>query len=161
MYDVIIVGAGPSGLACAIEIQRAGWHYLVIEKGCLVNSLAHFPKDMVYFTTPELLEIGNMPMVCLFQKPTQLEALKYYRRVAQTYRLNIHQYEQVTEIVGQDGSWQVLTETSIGQRHTYRVRKIILATGYYDHPNRLGIPGEDSPKCSHYYTEAHPSLAAQ
>lgn len=156
MYDVIIVGAGPSGLACAIEVQRAGWHYLVIEKGCLVNSLAHFPKDMVYFTTPELLEIGDMPMVCLFQKPTRLEALKYYRRVAQTYRLNIHQYEQVTEIVGQDGSWQVLTETSIGQRHTYRARKIILAIGYYDHPNRLGIPGEDSAKCSHYYTEAHP-----
>ncbi|MCS6804371.1 MAG: YpdA family putative bacillithiol disulfide reductase [Acidobacteriota bacterium] len=156
MYDVIVVGAGPTGLACAIELQRAQWDYLVIEKGCLVNSLAHFPKDMVYFTTPELLEIGDLPMVCLSQKPTRLEALKYYRRVAQAYRLNIHQYERVIDINGEDGSWQVLTETSVGQRHSYAARKVILATGYYDHPNRLGIPGEDSPKCSHYYTEAHP-----
>jgi thioredoxin reductase (NADPH) len=156
MLDVIIVGGGPTGLACAIEVHRAGFPYLVIEKGCLVNSLAHFPPTMVYFTTPELLEIGDMPMVCMFQKPTRVEALKYYRGVAKAYGLNVHQYEMVTGIEGGDGQWQVHTETRVGERRAYASRKIILATGYYDHPNRLGIPGEDSPQCSHYYTEGHP-----
>jgi thioredoxin reductase (NADPH) len=111
---------------------------------------------MVYFTTPELLEIGDLPMVCLFPKPTRLEALKYYRGVAQTYGLKVHQYETVMDIAGCDGDWRVHTEISAGERHVYTARKIILAIGYFDHPNRLGIPGEASPKCSHYYTEAHP-----
>ncbi len=156
MLHVIIVGGGPTGLACAVGLERAGLDYLVIEKGCLVNSLAHFPVNMIYFTTPELLEIGDLPLVCLFQKPTRLEALKYYRGVAQTYGLKVNQYEKVMNITGGDGDWQVHTETQSGERHVYGSRKIVLATGYYDNPNRLGIPGEDSPKCSHYYTEGHP-----
>jgi thioredoxin reductase (NADPH) len=156
MFDVIVVGGGPTGLACAVELEKAGFRYLVIEKGCLVNSLAHFPKDMVYFTTPELLEIGGMPLVCLFQKPTRVEALKYYRGVARAYGLKVNQYENVIGIEGGDGAWQVRTETRVGERRVYSSRKLILATGYYDHPNRLGIPGEDSAQCSHYYTEGHP-----
>jgi thioredoxin reductase (NADPH) len=156
MLDVIVVGGGPTGLACAVELEKAGFHYLVIEKGCLVNSLAGFPVNMVYFTTPELLEIGDLPMVCMFQKPTRVEALKYYRGVARAYGLNVHQYEKVTGIEGGDEHWQVHTETRVGERCGYVSRKIILATGCYDNPNRLGIPGEDSPKCSHYYTEGHP-----
>lgn len=156
MFDVIVVGGGPTGLACAIELEKAGFHYLVIEKGCLVNSLAHFPTNMVFFTTPERLEIGGMPLVCLFQKPTRVEALTYYRKVAAAYNLRVHQYEKVTDIDGRDGAWRVHTETRVGERRTYEAQKIILATGTYDHPNLLGVPGEDLPKCSHYYTEGHP-----
>ena len=154
--DVIIIGAGPTGLACAIEAETRGLNYLVIEKGCIVNSIKNFPLQMTFFTTPELLEIGGMPFVTPYQKPTRLEALKYYRRVADTYGLKLHLYETVSGISGSDGGFQISTETRDQQARLYRTRKIVLATGYYDIPNSLGVPGEDLPKVTHYYREAHP-----
>ena len=156
MHDIIIIGAGPTGLACAIEAETRGLDYLVIEKGCIVNSIKNFPLQMTFFTTPELLEIGGMPFVTPYQKPTRLEALKYYRRVADTYRLKLHLYETVLSVEGRDGNFQVKTETRDRQGCHYRARKIVLATGYYDIPNFLNVPGEDLPKVTHYYREAHP-----
>ncbi|MBI2816917.1 MAG: YpdA family putative bacillithiol disulfide reductase [Acidobacteria bacterium] len=155
-YDVVIVGGGPTGLACAIEAKRRGLTHLVLEKGCVVNSILHYPVNMVFFTTPELLEIGDIPMVSQREKPTRVEALKYYRLVAQRLQLNIHQYERVVKICGADGRFELLTRTRTGDPSCYTSRKVVLATGYYDIPNLLGIPGEDLPKVSHYYTEAHP-----
>lgn len=154
--DIAIVGAGPAGLACAIEAKRAGLSCIVFDKGCLVNSLAHFPINMVFFTTPELLEIGNLPLVCTHEKPTRLEGLKYYRRAAETYELEVHPYEKVERVEGKNLDFRVYTRDRLGQEKIYASKKIIVATGYYDNPNRLGIPGEDLPKVSHYYTEAHP-----
>jgi len=156
LYDTVVIGAGPTGLACAIELQESGVKTLVIEKGCLVNSIYHYPTHMTFFTTPELLEIGNIPMTSLNEKPNRTEALKYYRRVADHYRLNIHQYERVERVAGQDDDFQVFTEDRLGCRHVYGARKIVLATGYYDVPNLLNVPGEDLPKVMHYYKEPHP-----
>ncbi|MBI4460955.1 MAG: YpdA family putative bacillithiol disulfide reductase, partial [Acidobacteria bacterium] len=155
-YDVIIVGAGPTGLACAIEAKRRGLNHLVIEKGCVVNSLYKYPVNMVFFTTSELLEIGNLPLVSQREKPTRLEALKYYRLVAQHYNLVLRLYEEVLTLQGSDGNFQVQTRHSSGKQESYSARKVILATGYYDEPNLLGIPGENLPKVFHYYREAHP-----
>jgi len=149
--SVIVIGAGPTGLACAIELQRRGVEVMVIDKGCLVNSLYHYPTHMTFFTTPELLEIGDIPMTSLNDKPTRTEALKYYRRVAEHYKLNIHQYENVEAIGGEDGAFTIRTD-----RTSYDARKLIIASGYYDVPNLLNIPGEDLPKVVHYYKEAHP-----
>jgi len=153
---VLVVGAGPTGLACAIELKRAGLEALVVEKGCLLNSIYHYPTHMTFFTTPELLEIGDIPFPCLGEKPTRLEALKYYRGVARHYGLRIHQYERVERIEGEDGNFLAYTVDRYGGARCYQVQKIVLATGYYDRPNLLGIPGEDLPKVSHYYKEAHP-----
>ena len=155
-FDAIVVGAGPTGLACGIELQQRGVNTLLIEKGCVVNSIYHYPTNMTFFTTPELLEIGNIPMTSLNEKPNRTEALKYYRRVADHYKLNIHQYEKVDRITGEDGAFQVATTDRLGCRHEYLARKIVLATGYYDVPNRLDVPGEDLPKVLHYYQEPHP-----
>lgn len=149
--SVIVIGAGPTGLACAIELQRRGVEVMVIDKGCLVNSLYNYPTHMTFFTTPELLEIGDIPMTSLNEKPTRTEALKYYRRVAEHYKLNIHQYETVEAIAGEDGAFTVRTD-----RATYNAKKLIIASGYYDVPNLLDVPGEDLPKVVHYYKEAHP-----
>jgi thioredoxin reductase (NADPH) len=154
--DILIVGAGPTGLASAIEAKRAGLRCLIVEKGCLVNSLFHYPVNMVFFTTPELLEIGDIPMVCVRDKPTRNEALKYYRLVTQHFGLTVHQYEEVREIKGTDGHFSVETHRADGAAGRYTAKKLILATGYYDKPNLLGVPGEDSAKVSHYYREAHP-----
>jgi len=155
-YDVIIVGGGPTGLACAIEATRHGLTHLVLEKGCVVNSILNYPVNMVFFTTPELLEIGEIPLVSQRDKPTRQEALKYYRLVAQHFQLEIHQYEQVEEIRGADGRFEVLTQTKHGGPGNYSAKKLIIATGYYDLPNLMGIPGEELRKVSHYYREAHP-----
>lgn len=154
--DVLIVGAGPTGLACGIEVEKRGLKALLIEKGCVVNSLYHYPTNMVFFTTPELLEIGDIPMTSLNEKPVRTEALKYYRRVADHYQLRIRQYERVLAIQGEDGAFTVPTLDRDGRNHCYRARKVILATGYYDVPNLLNVPGEDLPKVIHYYKEAHP-----
>jgi thioredoxin reductase (NADPH) len=156
LYDVLIVGAGPTGLACAIEIQWRGLRAVLIEKGCLVNSLFHYPPQMTFFTTPELLEIGNIPMTSIREKPTRTEALKYYRRVAQLYRLDVRQWERVEAVEGEDGDFRISTSQRHNRAGFYRARKVILATGYYDLPNLLGIPGESLPKVLHYYGEPHP-----
>jgi thioredoxin reductase (NADPH) len=156
-FDLIIIGGGPSGLACAIEAAGAGLDYLVIEKGCLVNSLYHYPTQLIFFTTPELLEIGDLPFVCEREKPNRIEALKYYRRVADTYHLRVNKYENVLKVSGSDGNFRIDTELILtGEKQSYRARKIIIAIGYFDQPNYLGIPGEDLPKVSHYYKDAHP-----
>jgi thioredoxin reductase (NADPH) len=154
--DAVIVGAGPTGLACGIELKLRGLNAVLIEKGCVVNSLYHYPTNMVFFTTPELLEIGNIPMTSLNEKPNRIEALKYYRRVADHFKLDIHQYEKVDNIAGTDGAFDVHTTDRYGCQHRYNARKMILATGYYDVPNLMKIPGEDLPKVIHYYKEAHP-----
>jgi len=155
-FDAVVVGAGPTGLACGIELQNRGIKAVLIEKGCVVNSIYHYPTHMTFFTTPELLEIGNIPMTSLNDKPNRTEALKYYRRVADHYHLDIRQYEHVDRITGGDGDFQVYTTDRLQCPHLYRARKIILATGYYDVANRLNVPGEDLPKVLHYYKEAHP-----
>lgn len=155
-FDVAIVGAGPTGLACGIEVQRRGLRPVLFDKGCVVNSIYRYPINLVFFTTPELLEIGDIPMTSLNEKPGRTEALKYYRRVADHYGLDIHQYERVLGFEGEQNNFTIRTETGDGARHCYRVKKIILATGYYDIPNRLNVPGEDLDKVIHYYREAHP-----
>ncbi len=159
VYDIVIVGAGPSGLAAAIAAGRRDHEYVVLEKGVLVNSIYHFPPHMVFFTTPELLEIGGLPLVSPFEKPTRLEALRYYRRVVDTYGLTIETGQQVVEIseegAGADRAFAVRTRAASGVE-VRRARAVILAIGYYDHPNLLGVPGESLPHVSHYYTDAHP-----
>lgn len=154
--DVLIVGAGPTGLACAIEVQKAGFRAIVLDKGCLVNSIFNYPTNMTFFTTPELLEIGDIPFTTSLVKPTRQEALEYYRRVAEHYGLRIHQYQWVKTITGEDGKFRVTATDRQGKIHDYTARKIIVATGYYDLANPLGVPGEDLPKVFHYYREAHP-----
>jgi thioredoxin reductase (NADPH) len=151
-----VVGAGPTGLACGIELQNRGVKCVLIEKGCVVNSIYHYPTNMTFFTTPELLEIGNIPMTSLNDKPNRNEALKYYRRVADHFSLDVRQYERVERIAGEDKAFQVFTTDRQGCHHVYQARKIVLATGYYDVPNRLNVPGEDLPKVTHYYKEPHP-----
>src|SRR5512134_8725 len=118
-YDAIVVGAGPTGLACGIELKRRGLNAVLIEKGCVVNSLYNYPTNMVFFTTPELLEIGDIPMTSLNEKPTRTEALKYYRRVADHYGLQIRQYERVERIAGEDGGFIVHTEDRNGCPRQY------------------------------------------
>jgi thioredoxin reductase (NADPH) len=154
-YDLICIGAGPTGLACAIEAVRAGLTALVIDKAAICNSLYHYPVNMVFFTTPELLEIGDLPLVCAAEKPTRMEALKYYRKVAEHFALELRLYEQVLKLEGHDGDFVVSTKAENGQVSTYRGAKVAVATGYYDLPNELGIPGENLPHVSHYYTEPH------
>lgn len=150
--DVAIVGAGPGGLACAIEAKRHKLNYLVIEKGCLVNSVFHFPTNMTLFSTPELLEIGNIPFIIPTAKPTRTDLLGYYRRVAQHFELKINLNEKVQSISGKRGAFQIQTS---GDK-VYLAKNIVIATGQYDTPSLMNIPGEEREKVSHYYTEAHP-----
>ncbi len=152
LFDAVIVGAGPSGLAAAIEAKRYGLRYVVLEKGGITNSILHFPTQMIFFTTPELLEIGGIPLVSEREKPTRNEGLKYYRKIVGLFQLNVHQYEEVISIA-RTGAETFRTQTAKG---VYQARNIVLAIGYYDNPNTIGIPGEDLPHVSHYYTEAHP-----
>jgi len=155
-FDALVVGAGPTGLACGIELQNRGVKTVLVEKGCVVNSIYHYPTNMTFFTTPELLEIGNIPMTSLNDKPNRHEALKYYRRVADHYKLDVRQYERVERITGEDNAFQVFTTDRLGCARTYHVRKVVLATGYYDVPNLLNVPGENLDKVIHYYKEPHP-----
>jgi thioredoxin reductase (NADPH) len=154
--DVLVVGAGPTGIACAIEAQRAGLKAVMIDKGCLCNSLFHYPAHMTFFTTPELLEIGDMPFSSPNQKPTRSEALEYYRKVAEHYALDVRQYETVESVTGSDGNFVVHSTDRFGRAIALRARKLVIATGYYDLPNYLDIPGEELSKVKHYYHEPHP-----
>jgi bacillithiol disulfide reductase len=158
VLDVLIVGAGPAGLAAAIAAGRRGLRYAVVEKAALVNSLLHYPVNMVFFTTPELLEIGGLPFVSPFDKPTRQEALRYYRRVVDTFKIDVAFNEPVTSLTRQaDGMFVATSEPpgdSAGPR-TRHARTVIIATGAYDVANLLGIPGEDLPHVSHYYREPH------
>jgi thioredoxin reductase (NADPH) len=154
-YDIVCIGAGPTGLACAIEARRAGMRPLVIDKGCLCNSIYHYPVNMVFFTTPELLEIGDLPLVCAAEKPTRVEALKYYRRAAEHYELELRLFELVLRVEGTDGEFTVFTKTEKDLQQEYTAKKIVVASGYYDLPNPLNVPGEELPHVSHYYTEPH------
>jgi thioredoxin reductase (NADPH) len=152
-FDVIVIGAGPIGLACGIELKKAGIGYVIIDKGCLVNSLYHYPSNMTFFSTSEKLEIGDVPFVCNNPKPTRAEALEYYRRVATSWKLNLKLYEQV-KAVSHTGSFKIET-----RKATYSARAVILALGFYDLPYLLNVPGEELPKVNHYYHEPHPYFA--
>src|SRR6186713_1194772 len=154
--DVLIVGAGPSGLATAIAAKQRGLDYLIVEKGLLVNSIFNFPMHMVFFTTPELLEIGGLPLTTPYDKPTRLEALRYYRRVVDTYDIQVSYHEAVVSIERDDEGIFAVTTTHRGVTRERQARAVVLAIGYYDLPNYLGVPGEDLPHVSHYYTDAHP-----
>ena len=154
--DLLVIGAGPTGLACAIEAQRAGFTAVLVDKGCVCNSLFHYPSNMTFFTTPELLEIGDMPFSSPNQKPNRNEALEYYRKVAEHYALDIRQYETVERVSGGDGDFTVHATDRFGRPLEHRARKLVVATGYYDLPNYLSIPGEDLSKVKHYYHEPHP-----
>lgn len=149
--DVLIIGAGPIGIASALECQKNKLDYVVLEKGALVNSLFNYPLNMTFFSTSEKLEIGGIPFISNNPKPHRDEALEYYRRVAKSYHLNIKLYEKVQSIKKKDGHFHIESN-----KERYTAKNIIIATGFYDIPNTLNVPGEDLPKVNHYYKEAHP-----
>ena len=150
-YDVIIIGAGPVGFSCGIEATKRGYNYLMLEKGCLVNSIFHFPTNMTFFSTSERLEIGDVPFISHGYKPTRREALEYYRRVKEKWQLNVKVWEKVTAVTGDLGNFAVHTNKAI-----YHAKSVIVATGFFDTPNYLNVPGEDLPKVKHYFDEPHP-----
>src|SRR6187549_3359920 len=161
LRDVIVVGAGPAGLATAIAATKNKLSCQIIEKGALVNSLLHYPTEMVFFTTPELMEIGGMPFVSPYDKPTRLEALRYYRRVTDAFKLDVVFDESVVAVTRDTaadavGTFVVDTHSARGVRRSVHGRTVVFATGAYDFPNRIGIPGEDLPHVSHYYSQPHP-----
>ena len=149
-YDVIIIGAGPIGLACAIEAKKAGMKYVVIDKGCLVNSVYRYPLNMTFFSTSDRLEIGNVPFISHGPKPNRAEALEYFRRVCSSWELNVKLYEEVTSIKTEH------THNVFTSKGSYSAKAVIVALGFYDLPYLLNIPGEDLPKVKHYYDEPHP-----
>ena len=150
-FDVIIIGAGPIGLSCGIEAVRRNLSYLILEKGCLVNSIFNYPTNMTFFSTSDRLEIGDVPFVSHGDKPTRREALEYYRRVKQSWNLDVHTFETVNEISKDNGIFQIISDKS-----NYFCKNVIIATGFFDKPNYLNIPGEDLLKVKHYFNEAHP-----
>jgi thioredoxin reductase (NADPH) len=156
IYDLLVIGAGPTGLACAIDAQNAGFRVVLVDKGCLCNSLYHYPSHMTFFTTPELLEIGNIPFPSPNPKPSRNEALQYYRQVAAHYRLDVRQYQNVEQVTGSDGGFQAHIRDRFDRPGSITARKLVIATGYYDLPNYLEIPGENLSKVMHYYDDPHP-----
>src|SRR5690606_7544626 len=150
MVDVLIIGGGPIGMACGIAAIKAGLTHLIIEKGCLTNSLYHYPQGMTFFSTAEKLEIGNLPFVSTNPKPKRAEALEYYRLVAQNYKLNIRLFEEVQHVVKDSESFTINTS-----KRNYQARNVIVATGFYDIPMMMDVPGEELPKVRHYYGEPH------
>lgn len=149
-YDLIIIGGGPIGIACALEARKAGLHYLILERGCLVNSLYRYPVNMTFFSTSERIEIGGIPFVSNHVKPNRAEALEYYRRVAVSNMLNIHLQEGVHTVRREQGRFEVVSD-----HRAYNAANVVLATGFYDIPVLLDIPGEELPKVTHYYKEPH------
>jgi thioredoxin reductase (NADPH) len=157
--EVLIVGGGPSGLATAIAAKHFGLDYVVLEQGALVDGIVRYPINMVFFTTPELLEIGGIPMTTPYEKPTRAEALMYYRKVVDTFQLQVSLYEKVTSIEAPNAPDEPFVVESVTTRGVTRVREarnVVLAMGYYDRPNLLNVPGEDLPHVTHFYREAHP-----
>ena len=148
-FDIVVVGAGPSGLSCAIEAKKAGLSAVVVEKGSLVDYIRRFPTNMVWFSTPELLEIGDVPFVISTVRPTRVDALNYYQKVVRRYGLDIRYHDPVQTIERKDGV--LMATTAVGT--TYRSRNAVIATGYFDRPNRIGVPGESLPNVFHYYHE--------
>ncbi len=155
MFDVIVVGAGPCGLSAAIELKKVGLNPLIIEKGCLVNSIYHYPLSMTFFSSADNLEIGGIPFTTVNEKPTRHEALAYFRTVVKKHHLELHTYEKVVEIEQIENGFRVITSKRDG-RGIYEVENVVLATGYYDNPHMLNIPGEDLPHVKHYFHDAHP-----
>ena len=155
-FDLLVIGAGPTGLACAIDAQKAGFRVVLVDKGCLCNSLYHYPAHMTFFTTPELLEIGGVPFPSPNPKPSRNEALQYYRQVAAFYKLDVRQYHRVDRVEGADGHFQVHTVDRFGRAGHLAARKLVVATGYYDLHNTLEVPGENLSKVMHYYNDPHP-----
>jgi thioredoxin reductase (NADPH) len=155
-FDLLVIGAGPTGLACAIEAQKVGFRTVLVDKGCVCNSIYHYPSHMTFFTTSELLEIGDIPFPSTNAKPSRNEALEYYRLVAAHYTLDVRQYHLVERVTGADGDFAVHIADRFGRRSTLSARKLAIATGYYDLPNFMGIPGEDLSKVHHYYDDPHP-----
>lgn len=151
VHDLIIVGAGPCGLSSAIAARRAGLDAVVLEKGGVVDTLYRFPRQMTFFSTPDLLAIGGVPFIVAGEKPTRAEALNYFREVARAFDLPLRLYERVESVARDADGFTVRSAAG-----SYRARHVVLATGYFDTPNLLGVPGEDLPKVSHYYTEGHP-----
>ena len=149
-FDVCIIGAGPIGICCAIEAKKKNLSYIIIDRGCLVNSLYNYPKNMTFFSTSDKLEIGDVPFISHNSKPTKSEALEYYRRVVSSWELNINLYEEVTDIIKED---KFMIKTSKAE---YSASKVIISTGFYDIPYKLGVPGEELAKVKHYYDEPHP-----
>ena len=149
--DIMIVGAGPIGLACGIEAKKAGLSYVIVDKGCLVNSLYNYPKNMTFFSTSERLEIGEVPFISHNPKPTRSEALEYYRRVASSWKLNTRLYERIESVAKKENAFTIQSNKA-----EYIAKNIIIATGFYDLPYPLGVQGEDLPKVKHYYNEPHP-----
>jgi thioredoxin reductase (NADPH) len=156
IFDLLVIGAGPTGLACAIEAQKAGFRVVLVDKGCLCNSLFHYPSHMTFFTTSELLEIGGIPFPTTHAKPTRNEALEYYRQVAAFYKLDVRQYRMVERVTGTDGAFAVHTRDRFGRAMEFHARKLAVAIGYYDLPNLMQIPGEELSKVHHYYDDPHP-----
>lgn len=152
-FDVVIVGAGPIGLACGIEAKRKNLTHLIIDTGPIVNSIFKYPVNMTFFSTSDRLEIGDVPFISHGAKPTRSEALEYYRRVKQSWNLNVHTYETVTEITDQEGFYLVNSD-----KGCYRATYIVIATGFFGKPNMMGVPGEELPKVKHYYNEPHPYI---
>ncbi len=160
MSDVVIVGAGPCGISAAIEVKREGYDPLIIEKGCLVNSVYHFPLNMVFFSSTDKLEIGGVPFTSVNEKPTRNEALAYFRAVAKHHQLNINTFEKVVDIAKKGSGFIVKTEKR-GSYFQYPAKAVILATGYYDNPHYMQIPGENLPHVNHYFYEAHPYMGQE
>lgn len=159
--QVIVIGAGPCGLSAAVALQREGLSPLLIEKSCIVNAIYLYPTYLQFFSTPELLEIGGYSFTTPHEKPYRQEALVYYREVARREQLRIHSYEEAVQIEQAESGFKVHTTDQFGNRAIYETHKVIVATGYFDHPNMLGIPGEELPKTTHYYKEAHPYAGAK
>ncbi|MCX2839335.1 YpdA family putative bacillithiol disulfide reductase [Salinimicrobium sp. MT39] len=150
MFDVIIVGGGPIGIACALEAKKNGLSYLILEKGTLVNSLYNYPSNMTFFSTSEKLELDEIPFISTNPKPHKQEALEYYRRIVTSNHLKINLFERVEKIETKDNLHKITTSKA-----SYRSKNVIIATGFYDIPNYLNIPGEDLPKVAHYYGDPH------
>lgn len=156
MEQVIIIGAGPCGLSAAVELKKLGIDPLMIEKGCVVNSILHYPTQMRFFSSPDALEIGDIPFMTEHEKPSRAEALQYFSTVANRREVRIRSYEKVESVQRCEGYFEVHTIDRFQITHQYKAKYVIVATGYFDNPNLLGVPGEEMPKVTHYYKEAHP-----